>query len=155
VKPSSVVPPLPQLPFLQSAELSFDFDDRDEPWFVGHLTAILTAASDALEEICITYDSFPSSLLNHSSTPETMAAVEGAIVGSAFSPRIRWRVDVDALSEAEKFFSGFIASLQDGMPKLHEQGRLIIERYSSGYGFGNTYFSRYFRKDSSKLQLTM
>ncbi|KAJ7853829.1 hypothetical protein B0H14DRAFT_3450017 [Mycena olivaceomarginata] len=137
VKPSSVVPPLPQLPFLQSAELSFDFDDRDEPWFVGHLTAILTAASDALKEICITYDPFPSSLLNHSSTPETMAAVEGAIVGSAFSPRVRWRVDVDALSEAEEFFSGFIASLQDGMPKLHEQGRLIIERYSADDGFGN------------------
>ena len=122
------IPLPPQLPCLQSLEVALSFDQRDAPSFITILSSVAEAASSTLEEICVTYAPLYIPPLDSSLAPQTMAAVETAIVGCGGPSRIRWRLDA---REREEFFSEFSACLVKGMPKLHKDRRLIVERYSS------------------------
>ncbi|KAF7376968.1 hypothetical protein MSAN_00114600 [Mycena sanguinolenta] len=119
----------PQLPCLQSSEIALNFDQRDSPLFITILSSLAEAASSTLEEICVTYAPLYISPLDSSLAPQTMVAVETAIVGCGGVPRIRWRLDVSR--DREEFFNEFSVCLAKGMSKLHKYGRLIVERYSS------------------------
>jgi len=140
---SNVKIPRPSLPFRGSHALHPS--KRDASWFVAHLSSVLAAVPDTLKEICITYGSFHPLLVPRSFAPvddpfhswfpvdslapQTITAVESAILNSAVSPRVRWRLDPP--SNAEAWVTEFVTSLPKGMPTLHEQGRFIIEQYSS------------------------
>ncbi|KAF7346751.1 F-box domain-containing protein [Mycena sanguinolenta] len=118
----------PQLSCLRSFEVALSFHERDDPSFVPILTSLAEAASATLQEICVTYAPMYGLQFNPSLVPQTMAGVEIAIVGCVGSPRIRWRLD--PLRNPETFFDTFSASLVEGMPRLHKEGRLIVEKYS-------------------------
>ncbi|KAJ6484067.1 hypothetical protein C8R45DRAFT_1214935 [Mycena sanguinolenta] len=122
------IPLPPQFPCLQSLEVALSFDQRNTPSFITIVSSVAEVASSTLEEICVTYAPLYIPPLDSSLAPQTMAAVETAIVGCSDSSRIRWRLDP---LEREEFINGFSACLVKGMPKLHKDGRLIIEPYSS------------------------
>ncbi|KAJ6454219.1 hypothetical protein C8R45DRAFT_1082878 [Mycena sanguinolenta] len=117
--------PLPtQLPCLRSIEITLRFTRRNDPSFVPILASVAGAASATLQEICVTYAQRHGLQSSSSLVPQTMAGVEDAIVGCTGSPPIRWRHEPPT---SETFFGAFSASVAEGMPRLHKEGRLVVE----------------------------
>ncbi|KAJ6503536.1 hypothetical protein C8R45DRAFT_1091307 [Mycena sanguinolenta] len=120
--------PLPtQLPRLRSIEISLSFGGRNNPSFVPILASVARAASANLQEICVIYTSVHGGQ-NRSFAPQIMAAVEAVIASCTGSPRIRWRT---GRLTSESTNDAISASLTEGMPRLHTEGRLLVEKYSS------------------------
>ncbi|KAJ6503530.1 hypothetical protein C8R45DRAFT_973181 [Mycena sanguinolenta] len=121
--------PLPtQLPCLRSIEISLSLGRRNGPSFIPILASVARAASANLQEICVIYSSVHFSQFKRSLAPQTMAGVEEVISECIGSPRIRWRTESPT---SESTFDAFSASLTDAMPRLHTEGRLVVEKYSS------------------------
>ncbi|KAF7369421.1 hypothetical protein MVEN_00271400 [Mycena venus] len=122
---------LPPLPRIRSVELVFDIPRRDTANFLASISSILTATRPHLVEICITYllmlppilDRPPVNFLG----PATMTALQGLFVNSVASPLLRLRLH--ARRNQEEHFLKLATSLQQGMPVLHGQGKLIVDRH--------------------------
>ncbi|KAJ7315350.1 hypothetical protein DFH08DRAFT_1086887 [Mycena albidolilacea] len=112
---------LPPLPRVKSVEVTLE-----QEWLVPvyyRFLTILTAAPDTLEEICITFAPKPDFL-----HPEALGQMDSIFTGSAASPRVRWRLDLK--DNPISSFAGFVGALERGLPILHAQGKLVVERSS-------------------------
>jgi hypothetical protein len=108
---------------------------NDDPQNIENICSIFRAAPGTLREIslmCCPKDLFPS---------EFLADLDSAISVCVTAPWIRWRVDLkDAEKRAEHELSAavFASAVKQGMPTLHQQGKIIFEQCSFGReGFGN------------------
>ncbi|KAJ6566876.1 hypothetical protein B0H19DRAFT_1258059 [Mycena capillaripes] len=118
---------LPPLPSLQSAEIALIDEDSDDPRLINELSCILKAAPTTLREISIMCS--PNGALL---PPEILAAVDSIVADSATAPRIRWRLDLEDAQEDEPELSiaVFEAPVKQAMPRLQEQGKVIVEQGS-------------------------
>ncbi|KAJ6503527.1 hypothetical protein C8R45DRAFT_1209264 [Mycena sanguinolenta] len=117
-----------QLPCLRSIEITLDFRRRYDAAFVPILASVVGAASATLQEIYVIYASVHDSQVKRSLAPQTMAAVEEVIAGCTGFTRIRWQTEHPV---SETIFHAFSASLTEGMPRLHTEGRLFVEKCAS------------------------
>ncbi|KAJ7306845.1 hypothetical protein DFH08DRAFT_824571 [Mycena albidolilacea] len=108
---------LPSLPQLKSVEVTLEYE-----WMIpvyNRFLAILTAAPDTLEEICIKFAPKP-----HFLYPEALGRMDDILMGSAPSPRVRRRLELkDNLISS---FDGFVGALKRGLSILHARGKLIV-----------------------------
>ncbi|KAJ7761674.1 hypothetical protein B0H16DRAFT_537292 [Mycena metata] len=112
---------LPPMQLLESAEVTLEYE-----WmlpFHARLESILTAAPDSLREICITFT--PKLRFLH----QTALARMDDFLTDGGAPLIRWRLDVEDNIESS-FIDFVVSALEQGMPRLHAQGKLLVERRS-------------------------
>ncbi|KAJ7315575.1 hypothetical protein DFH08DRAFT_893370 [Mycena albidolilacea] len=60
--------------------------------------------------------------------PEALGKMDNILTGSAASPRVRWSLDLK--DNPISSFAGFVGALERGLPILHVQGKLVVERSS-------------------------
>ncbi|KAJ7736454.1 hypothetical protein B0H16DRAFT_1573840 [Mycena metata] len=109
----------PRLRFLHQTALAYE-------WmlpFYARLESILAAAPDSPTEICITFA--PRLRFLHQTA---LARMDNFLADRGASPRIRWRLDVD--DNTKSSFTDFVGALEQGLPRLDTQGKLLVERRS-------------------------
>ncbi|KAJ7438379.1 hypothetical protein B0H11DRAFT_590761 [Mycena galericulata] len=124
--------PLPDLPSLRFAGIRLEFDDRDRPWVVDTLCALLS--SSTTEEVVITYPCeyiFQPEIWTLS--PTTMDALNKVLRGRTVFPRLRWRLDFDDMDDDDgTFLRDFKAAVEEGIPIARDKGKLVVECVSLG-----------------------
>ncbi|KAJ7508680.1 hypothetical protein B0H11DRAFT_1902272 [Mycena galericulata] len=108
-------PPLPELPSLRIASLRLDFEDNDMPWFFDTMRSLLASPA---EEIIIYI--FAPELYTLS---RTFGALNSLFQRHSVLPRIRWCLNLDDATLLTKF----VAAIEQGMPKVHEEKKFIFE----------------------------
>jgi hypothetical protein len=104
----------------------FDILNTARPWFLDIFSSILAPnSSPALTEIIIAC--FPNLFFNSapSRIPEAiMHALDAALSARPSRPSIKWQLEC-----TETEFNDFVASVQSGMPRMNENGRLVFDTY--------------------------
>jgi hypothetical protein len=89
-------------------------------WLIPAISSLLEATPETLREIRVAYSEFLPAA--------TMTRMDGILSNSSRFLRVHWRLDV--LNIPDVLFSEHVTSLQQGMPRLHGQGRLLVTGYS-------------------------
>ncbi|KAJ7471575.1 hypothetical protein B0H11DRAFT_2039137 [Mycena galericulata] len=127
------ISPLPSMPSLRFISIGFSFLDRNRSWLSIILSSILDLGSTTLEEIVIyNYPVLWSSLPRAPLTPHRMTSLDTRLATHLARPCLRLCYDLHKLDESqqESLFPPLTANILRAMPKIHEQGRLVVEKYS-------------------------
>ncbi|KAJ7215873.1 hypothetical protein GGX14DRAFT_442407, partial [Mycena pura] len=133
--PSSYPPERPMDPTelfaaLRTLDLSPRSFDRDiEPAHVAIFAPLFSCTTAALAEIRFSYTLGRSAVRKSSFHADTLEAVAAALEKCPGTPHIRWYFSVDGrTSRKEHQLVKFTALLQAGLPRVHEQGRLYVQK---------------------------
>ncbi|KAJ7438088.1 hypothetical protein B0H11DRAFT_594033 [Mycena galericulata] len=133
------ISPLPSMPSLRFVSIAVLFMDRHRSWFPVILSSILDSSSTTLEEILIFTCNYPgqrASLLREPLNPGIMTSLDNRLATHLVRPRLRLCYDLHTLSESqqESLFPPLTENILQGMPRIHEQGRLVVEKCSHEAG---------------------
>ncbi|KAJ7438090.1 hypothetical protein B0H11DRAFT_2254853 [Mycena galericulata] len=122
------ISPLPSMPSLRFASIAVVFLDENRSWLPVILSAILDSSSTVLEEIAIYhYPVLWSTLPRESLDLDKMTALDTRLATHLARPRLRLCYDLHKLDQSEQ--ESLTAYILRGMPRIHEQGRLVVENY--------------------------
>ncbi|KAJ7478946.1 hypothetical protein FB451DRAFT_1556724 [Mycena latifolia] len=117
---------LPQLPKLHFIEFAGIYHSGVPQWINILSRFLVSTSSPALGEITLTL--FPiRSASPHAVVASLLSPLDLAIMAHPGAPRIRWRMSFAAAVQAQ--FDEFVLAVQDGMPRAHAAGRLVVEWY--------------------------
>ncbi|KAJ7193437.1 hypothetical protein GGX14DRAFT_701143 [Mycena pura] len=125
--------PIQPLVALRTLDLSYRFFDRDvEPSSVAILEPLFSCTTAALAEVRFAYTLGENDFGQHYFHVDTLAAAAAALDkcpgAHSDAPRIRWYLSVEGMrARKEHHLVQFTASLQAGLPHIHEQGRLYVQ----------------------------
>ncbi|KAJ7495050.1 hypothetical protein FB451DRAFT_1387137 [Mycena latifolia] len=121
--------PLPQLPKVQSIEFAGVY--HSGVWQCIDILSrfLVPTSSPALREITLTL------LPIRSASPDAVSAsrlspLDTAIMAHPTAPRMCWRASLaGSVATIQAQFADFVLAVQDGMPRAHAAGRLVVESY--------------------------
>ncbi|KAJ7438094.1 hypothetical protein B0H11DRAFT_2105644 [Mycena galericulata] len=133
------ISPLPSLPSLRFVSIEVSFLYRSRSWFSTLLSSILDSSPMTLQEVAVMC--YPiqwgAQLLRKPLKPEIMTALDAQLATTHLArPCLRLCYDLHLLakSEEDSLFPPFVTKIVQGMPRIYEQGRLVVEKYSHKAG---------------------
>ncbi|KAJ7137579.1 hypothetical protein C8R43DRAFT_1132174 [Mycena crocata] len=110
---------LPVFPSLQVACIRLHLKDRDTPWFVRTMCALLRSPAEEIIVSYLAHSPFPSESPSPDPlSPGTMEALNRVLEGRLEVPEIRWYLD---LEEGDEYFMGaFAECVDEGIPLANE-----------------------------------
>ncbi|KAJ7882186.1 hypothetical protein B0H14DRAFT_2703918 [Mycena olivaceomarginata] len=119
---------LPSLVALHTISLLIPSRDLMLSWLPSKLSSLLASRPRSLSSIHIIYSTPVRSAQQYSLQQRTLKAVDSMVAGKS-AAGLHWRVAFsdDALGQGQHF-RDFVKFVQQGMPRLNGEGRLIFDR---------------------------
>ncbi|KAJ7139186.1 hypothetical protein C8R44DRAFT_847307 [Mycena epipterygia] len=122
---SEPLQPLPPLAVLRFIDVWIE-PGCDETLLIDSLSVLLISSPSTLEELTVTSRN-TRSFENPYFRLDSLATLNRALAACPISPRIRWRFHFNMLNLDTSRFTDLAKFMELGMPRMHEEGRLIVE----------------------------
>ncbi|KAF7347161.1 hypothetical protein MVEN_01470600 [Mycena venus] len=122
----------PALPLLRSAKFFVIMDRQPAHWL--DFVSATVSTSPLLTDIALSFTPISKETWKDGHTRffdrTPLAPLDTALAAHPARPTIRWRVDFHHENDSADIFAEFTTTVENAMPKMREEKRLVLERYN-------------------------